>query len=476
MMPELWQIDREIGLRGKLSDWVALAWDTVEPGSKYVRSWHVDLICDHLEAVGRGDIKRLCINVPPGCSKSLLCCVFWPTFEWIRDPGLRWIFGSFDGELTKRDAGRSLQLIQSEWFRKRWGDLLDDENPPVKNFGTKAQGWRFATSVEGKATGRHADIHVIDDPTKPKNLTKKGLMEASEWRRGTMASRFRDAGKGRQVLIMQRLHEDDLAGEVIREGWTHLRLPMRYESVAPCVTSFGRDPRTEDGDLLCPGRFDEEAVEILSREMGGMVTAAQLQQRPVPLGGAIFKEENFRYWTTLPTRFDQMVVSVDCTFKGADTSDWVVLQVWGRLGSDYYLLDQVRKRMGFAATCDAIRDLRKDWPKATGVLIEDKANGPAVIETLEKEMSGIVAVNPEGGKEARANAVSPLFEAKNVLIPQSDWVGQDFVPEMLSFPMGRHDDQVDTCTQALLYLHQHNSGAKLREAMRKIRTGGLPIT
>jgi predicted phage terminase large subunit-like protein len=293
-----------------------------------------------------------------------------------------------------------------------------------------------------------------------------------------MPTRFRDPKTSRRVGIMQRLHTEDPAGLAEEEGgWEFLRLPMRYEPKAASYTTIGGDLRTEEGELLWPARFPEEEVRRLEQDMGTRVAAAQLQQRPAPDGGLLFKREWFRSWaapgvappagtwTALPARFDQLIQSWDCSFKDTASSDYVVGQVWGRRAADFFLLDQIRARMNLPATLEAVRAMTRKWPRVTAILIEDKANGPAVISTLQKELSGLVAVNPEGGKEARAAAVTPLFEAGNVWHPDPAahaWV-DEHREELVIFPRGKHDDSVDACTQALLYLHKRRTA--LAEAM-----------
>lgn len=453
-------VEREIGLRGSFHDFVRMAWSTVETGD-FLDNWHIPLVCTHLEALRDGRIRRLIINVPPGCMKSLLVSVFWPAWCWLRNPQYRTIYASYDPNLTLRDARRKIALIKSRWFQERWGDKFKLTNELAgSDFHNDHKGWRYSTSIKGPMTGRHCDCMGIDDPIKPQEATKVNLTYCREWWGGTAATRFRVPTKSGKVIIMQRLHEDDLVGHVLRkeknENWVHLRLPMRYESAFPCETAFGKDPRTEDGELLWPARFPDDELTKIETVLGPMATAAQMQQRPVPEGGAIFKREWIRYYEKVPATLDEIIQSWDCTFKGLAKSDYVVGQVWGRLGGAYYLLDQVRAQMGFEATLEEIRALSRKWPKCRSILIEDKANGSACIETLSKEMSRIVPVDPQGGKASRANAVTGLHKAGNVFYPRPEdapWVDHH-VQEMLTFPAGANDDTVDAETQALTHLEQ----------------------
>lgn len=456
--------DRELGLRGTYIDFVKMAWPVVRPGITFQGNWHIDVIGEHLEAVATGQIRKLGMNVPPGCMKSLLTDVFLQPWEWIHRPHTKFFSVSFDAQLTLRDAKDNLQILLSDWFQDRWGDLCPmPSDPAASNFANLAGGWKFSTSIEGKITGRHCDICVIDDPLKPLAISKVTLATAKRWWSGTLPTRFADPKTGRRIMIMQRLHEDDLSGEAMREeGWEWLRLPMRFEKKACSYTKVGGDMRTEDGELLWPSRFGEPEVRSIERDLGPREAAAQLQQRPAPAEGAIFKQSWFKHFKEPPARFDQIIQSWDCAFKDTDGSDYVCGTVWGVIGGEYYLLDMEWARMGLPETCAAVERLTRKWPKAITKLVEDKANGPAVVQTLRKKISGMMEVTPEGGKEARANAVAPLYAAGNVWHPDPTicpWV-DDYEVEMTTFPMAKNDDRVDSTTQALNYLYAKTTNYK----------------
>ena len=279
---------------------------------------------------------------------------------------------------------------------------------------------------------------------------------------------------------MQRCHQQDLSGHLLEQGgFEHLCLPVEYEGPGRTTVIGFADPRQEHGELLWPERFGPMEIETLKVSLGSYAAAGQLQQRPSPAGGGLFKRHWFRYFqprganlppvivklpdgtqTSIvaieaPVRVDEQIQSWDCAFKDLETSDYVVGQVWGRVGSIYLLGDQVRARMDCPNTVKSVRELSQKWPATLAKLIEDKANGSAVIQMLSHEIPGILPVNPEGGKVARAAAVSPLIEAGNVYLPHplyAPWV-TDFIEECAAFPNGAHDDQVDAMTQALLRWH-----------------------
>ncbi len=309
-------------------------------------------------------------------------------------------------------------------------------------------------------------------------MTRKRLQACEEWYQGTWSTRTSNAEKIVDVLIMQRLHDSDLAALFLNTPGTEaLILPMRYEPKRACsVLGRSADPRVEEGELLCPERFSEAAVKQLEQDLGPFASA-QLQQNPVDATGGTFQRDWVKYWSpdgklpgtvALPTLYTQYQ-SWDLAFKGTDVSDWVVGQVWGQADGQFFLLDQVRGRWSFGETCDRIVQFSAVHKKAVTKWVEDKANGPAVLDALAKSVPGLEAIQPEGGKEARANAVSGLWRSGSVFLPHpslADWV-PGFVEELCRFPKAVHDDQVDAMSQALLKLY--GKVPKLVEAMQALK-------
>ena len=454
------EVDQELAARG-LREFVRQAWPVVEPATEFVSGWHLDAICEHLEAVTRGQIHRLLISVPPRHMKSLAVSVFWPCWEWITHPERRWLFCSYAAGLAIRDSVKCRRMVESPWYRRRWLDrfvLTSDQNEKSRFENDKA-GYRIAIGVGGAATGEGGDRVVVDDPHNVREAESEIVRQSVlDWWDQVMSTRLNDPKRGAMVIVMQRVHENDLAGHVLQQGgYEELKLPAEYEG-SQQVTSIGwRDPRTEPGELLWPERFGQEEVEALKRTMGSYAAAGQLQQRPAPAAGGILKRHWWKFYGEAPRPCSEVIQSWDCAFKDTRTSDFVVGQVWGRHGADKYLLDQVRGRMDCPATIQAVKRLSEKWPQTQAKLVEDKANGPAVIATLKHEIVGLIAVNPEGGKEVRAHAVSPQIEAGNVYLPDptiAPWIG-GFLDECAAFPNGAYDDQVDAMSQALVRLGTH---------------------
>lgn len=814
LLPSLGELELELSRRAcerSLLEFVRQAWHVVEPGTDFVEGWHIEAICLHLEAVSRGEIRDLLINMPPRHMKSLLVAVFWPCWEWTRRPETRFLFSSYAQKLSTRDSLKCRRILESPWYQERWGErfaLTSDQNEKMR-FENNRTGYRIATSVGGTTTGEGGDVLVCfpademvqttngpipigeivekrlaamvpslntrtgaiecrpivgwhKNPGRPivevvlddgatvrctpehrlwtargwvaaENLTgadvlpcpsfanvgdgrlvdakssregsvalgrgedfedlllgefrhggrlpavtvvlapavlrdiapcdpESNLMDGSgsdtvslgndgcalgargylagqflredgsrtvlvdgespvsfrvsnvlgagpvcevgerrvariavqvahlhtfwarankdahhdlvnkdevrfpvapgtdagitvarcsaqnlaralpaatdpakigyfvagkirdrkpvlvrqvghvdatfcitvedthtfyagdgipvancddphnvqeadsdalresacEWWFQAMSTRRNDPKTGRRVVVMQRVHEDDLSGQILdRGGYEHLCLPARFEPERACETGLGWcDPRTEDGELLWPEQCPEEELAKLERELGSAGAAGQMQQRPSPKGGLLIRESWWRFYghgdpaglypfetpRELHDRADEVLQSWDCTFKDLKDSDWVVGTIWARIGAHKFLLAEYRGRWDLPATIAAIYRATADWERATLKLIEDKANGPAVMQTLRGQVTGLVPVEPQGGKIARVNAVSPQIEAGDVFLPHprhAPWVGA-YIDEHSRFPLGKHDDRVDSTSQALL--------------------------
>lgn len=473
-------LDRRLALEGTLYDWVGLAWAQVE-SAPFVPGWHIGAVCETLEAVSANQISRLVINLPPGCTKSLLVNVLWPTWEWLRRPGTKFIYASFDQSLPgRRDGGKILNLLGSQWWKDRFSPLLESKVASAANFDVIGGGFRFSTSPGGRGTGRHGNIVVFDDPIKPKDaqgrraaVTHEALAKVRDWYSGTMSTRRADPKTHREVCIMQRLHKDDLAGYLIDLGARKVCFPMRFEK----DYADPLDKRTREGELLCPARYDEPAVKAIEQSMPEEVQAAQLQQRPHTKGGKHFRRVWWRFWGAgrEPCLCDKCfdarksvhdsgrdcvplpeagldVLSWDMAFKGKQTSDFVAGGAWRAYGGCSYLRSIFNQRIGFADSKRAVLKMSVAFP-ASKILVEDAANGPAIEDELKSDLSGITLVKPQGGKEARASAVEPLFDTGTVFLPHPDicpltW---SLMHQAEAFPNDLNDDMVDMLTQALTW-------------------------
>ena len=431
----------------------------------YQMNWHHRLLCDYLDKLACKEIRRLMVFMPPRHGKSELVSRKFPAFLLGKNPDTSIISCSYSADLASRmnrdvqrliDSERYLELFPgtqlSNQHTRRFYETRYTRNNNMFEVVDKKGTYR-SSGVGGGITGMGGEYIIIDDPVKNREDADSATMREKvyDWYTSTLYTRLEKDGC--ILLTLTRWHEDDLAGKLLKaaqEGadqWTILELPA--------VCEYPPKPYDvrQEGEALWKWKYDEEALEKMKVTVGSRDWAALYQQHPTPGEGGTFKREWWNYYKVLPDGLYDFVQSWDCTFKDAQSSDYVVGQVWARKGSSRYLLDQVRGRMSFTETLRAIRSLSAKWPQAIRKLVEDKANGTAVIDVLRKEIPGLIPVEPEGGKIVRANAVTAVAEAGNIYLPDpsiAPWV-HDFVEEHAVFPNGANDDQVDAQTQANTY-------------------------
>lgn len=463
------------------------AWEWFDP-QPFCGGWHLEALCDHLEAVTRGEIKRLLVNVPPGTSKSSIVSVCWPAWTWaqreidhLSGPQVQYMFSTYAQTLTERDSTKTRNLISSPWYQEHWGGryrLVGDQNTKRK-FANDKMGYRLATSVGGTATGDGGKVLVIDDPHNAAEANSEAKREeVIRWWTETMPTRLRDQENGAKVVIMQRLHQEDLSGYIIENDphgeWVHLCLPMRYDSdpARHCRTVIGfEDPRTVEGELLCPQRYNEEALSSIEAELGIYGTAGQMQQCPVPKGGGIIKRDHWQLyppedWTEdEPLRFppfEYIMASVDTAYSEKTTSDFSACTVWGvwrdRGNLPRILLIEAWKvRLDFNPLLEKIIDTAKRR-RIDMLLIEAKASGLSVAQEIRRlcatEEFTVKTDNPGSlDKVARVYSIQPLFEKGVIYAPDRKYADM-VISEFESFPKGKHDDLVDSATQALHWMRR----------------------
>lgn len=452
-IPSLEAIRKERAERS-FYEFVKQAWHVVEPATEFVDGEHIRLICETLQRTGPGGIQALVINIPPRCMKSLLTCVFFPAWKWIIAPGTRFLYSSYSLQLATRDSIKCRRLIESPWYQERWRDrykLATDQNSKSRYENTKG-GHRVICSPDSSTTGEGGDYIIVDDPVNVTDaLSDSEREKVVEWWDTSMSTRVNDPATATRIIIGQRVHVEDLSGHCLQTGnYFHLCLPAEYE-----VKDYNDQPklisdfRTIEGQLLWPERLSQEFLDGQKAALGSYSYAGQYQQRPTPPGGVIIHTDWLRYYEHLPEKLDTLIQSWDLTFTNSKTSDFVVGQVWGRAGANFYLIDQVRGRFDFPETIKQIKALSVRYPQATIKLIEKAANGFAAIATLQNEVPGLIAVPATKSKEARLIAVAPLFESGNVYLPQGTAFLDAYTQELTAFPSAPHDDQVDATTQAL---------------------------
>lgn len=445
-----------------LLGFIKLAWKHLEPETPFVYGWPVEAICEHLEAVSKGQIKRLLINVPPGCMKSLTTNVFWPAWEWgpRKQARLRYISASYEKGLATRDLVRGRDLMQSEWYSRLWPIRFKDDQNLKTYYQNSQQGWRLAASVGGALTGYRGDRINIDDPHDVKSAeSEKKREEALRWFTETLPTRLNNSKESTIVVVMQRLHERDISGLILKElgaSWEKLILPMEYEASRKCVivATGWKDPRKEEGELLWPERFGRAEVEQLKetfRAQGGSYAeAAQLQQRPAPRGGGMFKRKDFELIEAAPEggRTVRGWDLAGSTKRHAAYSVGLKLRI---VGAKLYIMDVVRKRASPNEVREMIYACAKQDGKQTSISIPQDPGqaGLAQKAALGAMLSGYrFHFSAEtGDKDDRAVPIAAQVEAGNVYIVRGPW-NDAFLAEAELFPGSEFKDQIDALSRA----------------------------
>ena len=447
----------EAALRNDLTAFTQRCFQTVVPGQQFLPNWHIDAITYQLERVRRGEIRRLIITLPPRNLKSICASVAFPAFVLGHDPALRIVCASYSQDLTAKHARDCRAVVESAWYQQLFPRTrIDPRKNTEAEFETTARGYRLGTSVGGTLTGRGGNLILIDDPLKPAEAMSETRRAAvTEWYDTTLSSRLDRKTQDAIVLIMQRLHVDDLVGHVLEKGpkWTHLNLPAIADASQEIELGDGTTYRREVGEILHPEREPMAVLEELKAAMGSHGFSAQYQQTPVVPGGELIKQDWFRSYAQRPEpgQGDRIVQSWDTASKANKTNDFSVCTTWLIRGSDYYLLDVLRKRLEFPDLRRRILAHAKRY-KAKAVLIEDASSGAALIQDLRREGKiRPIAIRPDRDKIVRLEAQSAVIEAGHVLLPKSaPWL-DDFLLEVLAFPHGRFNDQVDSLSQFLTW-------------------------
>jgi predicted phage terminase large subunit-like protein len=450
-------------LRTDLSVFIQRTFQTIAPGKCYFHNWHIDAIGRHLRQCLTADINRLLIALPPRSLKSICTSVAFPAWVLGHDPSKRIICASYSENLAVKHALDCRAVMESAWYRRIFPNtrISPDKNTEL-NFLTTRYGFRYSTSVGGTLTGRGGNLIIVDDPIKPEEVLSDTRRSAvNEWFDRTLYSRLDDKRQDVIIVIMQRLHVDDLIGYLLqKESWAYLQLPAIAEVEQSIPIGPGREYVRKAGELLHPARESKEALEDIKRNLGSFNFSAQYQQCPVPLEGEIIKWDWFRFYDELPVRSaeDSIVQSWDTASKAEEINDFSACTTWLVQGNDYYLLDVLREKLKYPDLKRRIVDHARRF-RANSIVIEDKGSGMALIQELQRESNDTpypIAFTPEMDKVTRMHAQSAKIEAGHVCLPRrAEWL-EDFRVELLQFPKGRHDDQVDSLSQFLAWLERRN--------------------
>jgi len=424
----------------------------------YQVGWVHEDICRRLEAfsdaVANRESPRLILCLPPRHGKSTLLCQRLPVWHLGRNPDHEIVLATY-GQALADDHSRAARRIRSSAVE--WG--VWDHLAPRKEGKDTASEWETTrgtvkvVGVGGPLTGRGAHLLVIDDPLKDSEEAGSATIRRKVWEWYTTTAYTRLAPGGGVLVCMTRWHEADLVGRLLSDQksggdkWEVVRYPAVAEE---------KETHRDIGEALHENRYSLDRLEAIQAAIGSRAWASLYQQRPTSAEGEVFKREWFQTYRADPLTqsklCDEIAISVDCAFRASKHSDFVVLQVWGKRGAFRYLLDQVRARMELPATQAALRNLSAKWPRADLKLIEGKANGDALIQTMRGEITGLIGWDPRASKEARAQTAAVQFESSQVWLPSpqdAPWIG-DYCEELAGFPHAAHDDQVDATSQILL--------------------------
>lgn len=496
-----------------LIDFVEAAWPYIDP-SKFQRHWVLEALCEHLEAVTHGKVRRLLANYPPRAAKTNICSICWPAWTWIQrnrshtsGPQVRFLTGSYGFELSLTNSNKMRRLINSPFFQERWGDLVvfrEDQNTKSQ-FDNTAGGSRQTSSVGGSLVGLGGDIIIVDDPHNTEEVESDPEREkAINWWKELSTTRLNNAMESAIVVIMQRLHELDVSGFILNGEdaalWCHLMIPMRHDGARHCVTSIGWEDPRQDEDILWKERWPLAWVESLERNLGPYMASGRLQQMPSPKGGGIVKDEWWQVWPPIgyegyegqgspeigkpgdddykpaspdyrPWRFPQfsfILCSVDTAYTEKEENDWCACTVWGlwtdrarnprimllEAWKEHYELHELVQRI--MNTC------RRKGREVDICLIESKASGLSTIQEIKRLMRDgewhTIGVDPEGDKVARMHAVVPLFSGGMVYAPFRNGYpfryAQMVINDVSAFPKGQSRDIADTVSMALRWLRR----------------------
>jgi predicted phage terminase large subunit-like protein len=436
----------------------------LNPTTTFLPNWHIEVVASALEACRRGEITRLIINQPPRSLKSHCASVAFVAFLLGHDPGAQIICASYGQELANKHALDCRTIMASAWYQGLFPHTrLSSERQALQEFMTTQQGFRLSTSIGGVLTGRGSDFIIIDDPLKPEEaLSDTQRKAANEWFDHTLYSRLNDKQTGRIILIMQRLHQDDLVGHVLGlEPWKVIRFPAIAEEDETHVieTPYGTQHfERRAGEALHPEREPLDVLHHIRDAQGEYNFCGQYQQAPTPLGGGLVKTEWFKTYTTadVPAKFEMIFQSWDTANKPTELSDYSVCTTWGVKEKHIYLLHVSRKRLGYPELKRTVREQAEAFSPQT-ILVEDKASGTQLIQELVSEgMHAIKKYEPTMDKTMRMHSVTSTIENGFVHLPdKASWLGE-YLHELTSFPKGKYDDQADSTSQALDWFKQQS--------------------
>jgi predicted phage terminase large subunit-like protein len=448
--------------QGNLQSFIHKAFEEVRPGVRFDNNWHIGAIAHRLSGLDLGEPSRLLITMPPRSLKSVSTSVAWTAYLLGHNPSLQIMVISYSEKLAVELSTLTRTLMDSKFYRSIFPHtrLVRSTN---ERLATSEGGGRFATTMAGAATGFGADVIIVDDPHNASEIYYPAARQTvKDIFNGTLLTRLNDRTRGAILVVMQRLHEDDLAGHLLAKHWPHLNLPAIATEDADFEIGHGKIHNVKTGDLLHPSRLPMAVLERAKEDMGTVLFEAQYQQSPTQAGGNIIKEAWLRRYDVLPDRSNgQVTISIDTATKTDAVHDYTACTVWLKVGELHYLLDVRREKVDYPGLQDLVWRL---WQlhQPDKILIEDAGSGQILIPECRKRGLPVEGCKPVVAKVTRFAAAEGKFYAGKVLLPNAaPWLGV-FLAELLAFPGGKHDDQADSVSQYFGWMLGHGSSGLLR--------------
>jgi predicted phage terminase large subunit-like protein len=462
-------------------------WPLLHPGAKLSWTPGHDLISERLVEVWQGRTRRLIVNCPPRFAKSSIVTIFFPIWVWLQDPTKAFLCASYEIDLATNHNLDRRRLMDRQEFRELFGTRfqLSTDRSQAGEFSNTSGGLMQAASTNSKAQGRGGDFIIVDDPLSADAATSETFRnETNSWFIHQLPQRLNNPSQSAIILVMQRLHQNDPTGFLLAQeesDWELLKLPLiceEEETIAFPIS--GRVWTRKKGDCLDPKRWSAKTVR--QRQQNRLVWSGQFQQTPAPVEGNLIRVDEILYFggrdpqtgaadPGLPESFERKIISVDASFKDKSTSDFVAVIVVGIVGSRRYLLHVTNAHLDLTGTENEIRNCHATYGPISATLVEDKANGTSVVAHLKEEISGVIAVDPEGGKMARVVATSPEFQANNWFIERNGPWTHKVVEQLTMFPNCKFDDILDAITQAAIWLQKNTYELGLVDYFKKLATG-----
>jgi predicted phage terminase large subunit-like protein len=475
-LPSLDDVDRELSKR-KFYNFIEILWPEIDP-DPFIPAWYIGAMAEHLQAVYENEISNLVINIPPGMAKSLLSSVLFPAWTWVREPTNSLLCSTKDNGNLKRDSFKFFNLVSSTKYQQLFphvkightGKSSEDGKKKIsedyKDIQNLAKGFRRALTTGSTTTGARGKITILDDPNDRSDIHSKVKRDATnDYVFKTLATRNFSKRGGSMIIVMQRLHEEDVAGMAIEKGFDLLKLPMEANGTSRFSIPGKKDPRL-DGEFLNPKLFDQKSKQDMIKKISLTEYTGQYQQEPSTQGGNIFLREDWQIYKSSPSDIEQIGLFIDAAQKPGITNDFSVFAVWAKTANGYYLLDLLREKTDAPLLEALTLEMAQKW-RPDLILIEDKSAGSSLIQYLRHDtVLPVLAYEPgQRDKVVRATAATPTIRAGKCYLPENIRgkgganLVDEFIKEHETFPRGKHDDMVDTTSMMVKYFNKQSTNS-----------------